>query len=176
MDEFGDIAYVLFFAFLLIVNATAAANKKRRKQQQQQQREREQQPPPESGERTKSLEEVMREIFGETTPKPQPPQPRRPEQTAPVGEATTRRRTTSEEIEAREMAEIQEKFSNPLQEVMARVTDPKAMERRKADQEQLARIFAQKPKREEHKRRYRIDPEKAVLYSEILMKPRWQEY
>jgi hypothetical protein len=178
MDDIGNIGYILFFVFLLIINAIASANRKKQKQrrQQQQQQRPQQQQPEDTGGRTKSLEEVMREIFGETTPKPEaPPRPREVLPPQPA-EATVRKRTTSEEAEAMEMRDIQEKYANPLQEVMMRsISDPAAAARRKADQEQLQKIFAQRPEPLQP-RHVHINARQAVIYSEILMKPRWKEY
>jgi flagellar biosynthesis/type III secretory pathway M-ring protein FliF/YscJ len=175
MDDIGNIGYILFFVFILIVNAIASANKRKQKQRQQQERERQRQnqPEAESGERTKSLEEVMRELFGDTRPsrKPEPP----PEaQALPEAQEFV----TDEDAQAvKQVEERQRRYANPLQEVMeATMNDPKRIAQRKADQEQLARIFSQAESHRDPSRRYVIDPRQAVIHSEILLKPRWREY
>lgn len=185
MDNFGDFWYIIFFAFLLIVNAIAGANK-RKKKQEQQRRQREQQPGPEPGERTKSLEEVMRELFGEPErkaepPKAPPPQPkplttRTRQVETPSAEAPTRKRVTSEEIESREIRDIESKFVNPLQEVMMRsMTSAETAAKRQADKAELERIFAHRPAAELRARHYRVDLRQAIIHHEIL-KPKWLQY
>ena len=171
MDNIGEIGYILFFIFLIIINAIASAarRKKKRQQQEQQRQSPTQRTAPEqgTGERTKSLEEVMRELFGETAPaKPRPPAPAEPPVVTPA---------PGKEHVVRAPKREPERYVNPLQEVMMRnMTDAQLASKRKAEVEELQRIFS----KHEHRMRKGMDLNlrQAVIHSEILMKPRWKEF